>query len=89
MAELITIQREEHKPRVVCPHCKKEILIDISPFVGNVAQVMMDKCPLCRGDIYVGVLILAHSTMNGMGYCINACVNALNTQNKIIGGQRT
>lgn len=81
------IDRQEI-PKIVCPHCKREIAIDITPFKDNVAQIMADNCIRCGGKIFVGVMILAHPSMEGLGYCINACVNAVQTQNKILGGRR-
>jgi len=75
-------------PKIICPHCKMEIAIDITPFKDNVAQVMADNCVKCGGKIFVGVMILAHPSIEGLAYCVNAATNAIQTQNKIIGGKR-
>lgn len=88
MGSPIEIIERHPKPKVICPHCKQQILIDITPFKDNVAQIMKDNCVRCGGVIFVGLLILAHPTMEGLAYCINACVNAVNSQNKIIGGRK-
>lgn len=88
MGELIQLSNEDRRPRIVCPHCKDEILMDIMPFKDNVAQVMVDKCPKCGGEIFVGLLILCHPSMEGLGHSIQLVVNTLNTQNQILGGKR-
>lgn len=85
---VIEIIERYPKPKIICMHCKQEILIDITPFKDNVAQIMQDKCIRCGGDIFVGILILAHPTIEGLSYCVNAAVNAVNAQHKILGGKR-
>ena len=84
----IEIIDRQPRPKVICPHCKMEIAIDITPFKDNVAQILADNCVKCKGQIFVGILILCHPSPDGMAYCVNACINAINTQNKIIGGKR-
>lgn len=88
MSKTIEIVERYPKPKIVCPHCKNEILIDITPFKDNVAQMVKDNCVRCGGEIFVGILILAHPSPEGLAYCVNACIQAVDTQNKIIGGRK-
>lgn len=88
MGELIQIQKEEVKPRVVCGHCKQEILIDIMPFSKDCTQILKDNCPKCNGELFVGILILSQTNMNGLLACIETVIRALDPANKIIGGER-
>jgi hypothetical protein len=84
----IELIERQPKPKIICPHCHKEILIDIMPFKDNVSQIMADNCARCGGKIFVGIMILCHPKIEGLAYCINAASNAIQTQNKIIGGKR-
>lgn len=86
MGELITITRDEGetRPKIICPHCKEIILMDIKPFEENVAKLMQSNCPKCAGVIFVGLLILAHPNLNGLVSCIQMVVDTLNTKNKIL-----
>lgn len=88
MAELITIERQENRPRVICNHCKKEILIDILPFASDVTQILRDKCPKCHGEIFVGLLILCHKDMRSLLGSIQVVIDAIRSPDKIIGGER-
>lgn len=88
MAEIIRIQKEEQKPRVICNHCKQEILIDIKPFAKDVTQILRDKCPKCHGEIFVGVLILCHKDMRSLLGSIQVVIDAIRSPDKIIGGKR-
>lgn len=88
MASPIEIVERYPKPKVVCGHCRHEILIDISPFKDNVAQIMKDNCVRCGGEIFVGILIMAHTDLNGLAHCVNTAVTAVNAQHTILGGNR-
>ena len=87
MGKLISIGRDEDekRPRIICPHCKETILMDIKPFERNVAKIMQSNCPKCRGVIFVGLLILSHPDLQGLTQCIQLVVNTINTDNKILG----
>jgi len=88
MAEIIKIQHEENKPRVICNHCKQEILIDIMPFANDVTQILRDRCPKCYKEIFVGVLILCHKDMRSLLGSIQVVIDAIQSPDKIIGGKR-
>lgn len=88
MGRIEVLDDHQPKPKIICPHCKQTILIDIMPFKDNVSQIMADNCVKCGGKIFVGILILCHPTMEGLSYCVNACVEAISTNNKILGGRR-
>lgn len=86
MGKLISIGRDEDetRPRIVCPHCKQIILMDIKPFEQNVAKIMQSNCPKCRGIIFVGLLILAHPDLQGLISSIQLVVETIKTENKIL-----
>jgi hypothetical protein len=79
----IEIIERYSKPKIVCPHCKREILIDITPFKDNVGQIMADNCIKCGGKIFVGILIMAHPTIEGLAHCISLAANAVNPGNML------
>ena len=88
MSNLIQIQNQDLRPRTICQHCQKEILIDIMPFSKDCTKIMQDKCPNCHGKLFVGILILAHPDMNGLLKCIQIVIDAMQGSNKIIGGEK-
>jgi len=88
MAEIIKIQKEEIKPRVICGHCNNEILIDIVPFSSDCTKILMDKCPICHNELFVALLILSHPDLNGLLRCIQLVTEALANASQIIGGKR-
>jgi hypothetical protein len=88
MGELIKIQREELRPRIVCMHCKKEMLIDLDPFKADITKVMRDKCIHCKKEIVVGILILGHKTLPMLLGCLQIITETINSQNQILGGER-
>lgn len=86
MGELITIEREEDKPRLACPHCKQHIYVDIDPWKKDMTKVMQDKCPKCHGNIIVGLIMIADVNMPKFLSVIRAIVNAAERATKILGG---
>ena len=86
MGKLISIGKDEDekRPRIVCPHCKEVILMDIKPFEKNVSKIMQSNCPKCRGIIFVGLLILAHPDLKGLISCIQLVVETVKTKNRIL-----
>ena len=88
MGELIKIQREESKPRIICGHCKQEILIDIRPFAQDCTKILRDVCPKCKTELFVGIMILAHPKIEGLLSIIKTLVDSLKIKNKIIGGKK-
>ncbi len=85
MVELIRITKEPNLPRIACPHCGKHNLIDIKPFAEDVTQVIKDNCKQCRGEIFVGLLILGHRRHDLLLQLIGQIVNLVNSPHKIVG----
>lgn len=81
MTELIKVQEQGKPAAIICPHCKNEILIDLQPFNKDVSKVLRDNCVVCRGEIFVAVLILAHPSLRGLLYCIQLVTSALSKGN--------
>ena len=40
----ILIPREDKRPRVVCPHCKTEVIVDIRPFNEDMTRLAEFIC---------------------------------------------
>ena len=86
MGELITIKREEDRPRLKCPHCHNIIAIDIKPWQKDCTKIMEDKCPKCNAIIVVGLLIIAHKDMRSFLGALKSIIDFVNSQNQILGG---
>lgn len=84
MGELIQINRDSNPPLIVCPHCKQQIQIDITPFAKDVSKILRDKCSKCGGEIVVGVLILANVSLDKLLVNIQTVVQALNKGNVLL-----
>lgn len=84
MGELIELGGQKQQPRVICPYCQEVIAIDIKPFAADVSKILRDNCPKCRGEIYVGVLILCHQNLNGMLRSIQTVIEAVDPKNKLL-----
>ncbi len=84
MGELINLGGQKQQPRVVCPHCEEVIAIDIKPFATDVSKILRDNCPKCRGEIFVGVLILCHQSLNGMLASLQTVIQAVDPKHKLL-----
>ena len=85
MAHIINIKdHEANRPQAICPHCKRNLTVDIKPFEKNIAKIMESKCPECNGKIFTGLLLLAHPELEGLLACIRIVVDALNPGNKLL-----
>ena len=78
MGKLIKIKREEVPPMVKCPKCQSQFQLDITQWKNDCGKILMDNCPKCRAELFVGVLILVHPTHTGLLECIKRVVSALN-----------
>ena len=87
MGELIKIQREEKPASIICPKCHSQFNIDITPFANDVTKIMKDNCPKCGVVLFTGLLILNHPDMNGLLYCINEVITALNPKAQQLGNR--
>ena len=84
MGELIEMGGQQQQPRVICPYCKEVIAIDITPFAADVSKIMKDNCPKCRGEIFVGVLVLCQQDLDGMLQSIVRVVKAVDPKHKLL-----
>ena len=84
MAEIIQLGREVNPPLIICPHCKREIRIDITPFANDVSKIIKDKCVKCGGIIHVGVLILSHPSLEGLLQTITNVVKSMEGGNVLL-----
>lgn len=81
MGEIIRVNSNRKPSMIICSKCKKEVLIDITPFAKDITNVMQDKCPGCGAQIFVGVLILSHPELKGLLQCIMTVIEALKPGN--------
>lgn len=88
MSKIITIESESKRPRIVCYHCKKEYIIDIQGFNKDMTQIAEIVCPNCRKKMYMGILLLANSTPQGLFANINNLVKAANATNSLSMGKK-
>lgn len=88
MGELIQIQNEDLRPRIICGKCKEEILIDITPFRKDCTKILRDRCPKCHTELFVGILILAHPQMKGLMGILQTILQTLNQGSQILGGRK-
>ena len=84
--ELIQLAPDK-RPKVVCLHCKQQILMDITPFKDDASKIFKDNCPRCGGMLYTGILILSHKDMRQLLLAIQRVVEALNTGNLVLGSE--
>jgi len=79
--EIIRLSNEKKPATIICGKCKEEILIDITPFIKDISNIMKDKCPKCGAYLHVGILILSHTELKGLLSCIKLAINTLQPTN--------
>lgn len=84
MGDVIQLGREVKPPLIICPHCRKEIRIDITPFSKDVSKILRDKCVKCGGEIHVGILILSHPRLDGLLQSITKTIQAFQGGNVLL-----
>lgn len=80
----IKIVGEDKTPRIICQHCKQQIPIDISAFAKDCTKILRDSCPKCKGEIFVGILILSHKSHYNLLQSIKLVVNNLQSDNQLL-----
>ena len=83
----ILIPKEDKRPRVVCPHCKTEVIVDIRPFNEDMTRLAEFTCVNCRRPFYGGVILLVGSTVQRLIESIQLIVNAANAKNTLWVGE--
>lgn len=66
--------KESNTPKVICPHCKQVINMDIMPFRDDITKIMEDKCYQCGGTIIVSMLIICDADMRRMLRTLQAII---------------
>lgn len=87
MNDIITIGREENLNKIICPHCKNLIPIDLNK-IKDISKVFKDKCPSCNGQNFIGILILSDKSLLHLSQNIQVVTETLETRNKLYGGKR-
>lgn len=85
MSNLIEVKQENTPPILICPHCKEQILIDITVFRENIVKIFRDNCPKCGGENFVGLMIIGHKDLKKLLATIQHIVDAVNSQNTFRG----
>lgn len=81
MADRPLIQVSETKPALItCGKCRKENLIDLTPFNKDVSNILRDNCVHCGGELFVGVLILCNTELRDLLSSIGAITNLFRQQ---------
>lgn len=74
-------------PRIQCAHCKHQNIIDIRGWNKDVTQIGEIICKLCRGKMYVSLLILANTNIPALGQNVECVVQALQAGNMLRPGE--
>jgi predicted RNA-binding Zn-ribbon protein involved in translation (DUF1610 family) len=77
---------EDNRPKVVCPHCRQIIIMDIKLFLDDVSKVVESSCPKCGGKLYTALLIMTNSNLNHLRKMIEMCITVINPGNKLYRG---
>jgi len=80
--------QQDVRPQVICSKCNQPTIIDMKPFTKNVAEIVSDKCDKCGARLYIGILLLGHTTLEGILGYINRVVSVIQPRHQIIGGER-
>lgn len=86
MSQLIKVERDEKKPMMICPKCKQQIYVDLTPFQQDCTKILRDNCPKCRSEINVGVLIICNPDLRKLLQAIQVVQEALTNANKLFMG---
>lgn len=89
MAQIIQIGKKEEKesgpPRIICPHCRQVIEVNLDIWKKDVSQLFKASCYKCHGEIFMGLIITSNSTLNGLLGTIKTIIEATNPKNIITG----
>jgi len=77
---------EDNRPKVVCPHCRQIIVMDIKLFMNDVTKVVESNCPKCNGKVFTGLLILVNSNIKNLYGAIQLCIDAIDPKDKLYRG---
>ena len=77
MAIEITKDADEHKPRVVCPHCKEHMMADITQYANFADKPVKSNCPYCNGEVWSCCVIIAHKDLRQLGATLNIMIQAV------------
>lgn len=86
MGQIITTG-EEKRPRIICNNCKHQNIIDIRGWNKDVTQVGEIQCKQCHSKMYVGLLILADVTIQGLGQNVAALTEFMGSVNVLKQGK--
>ena len=77
---------EDNRPKVVCPHCRQIIIMDIKLFMNDATKIVESNCPKCNGKLYTALLILVNSKIQNLEGSIQLCIDAINPGDKLYRG---
>ena len=66
----IILMENDKQPQSKCPHCKKPLLLNLDHWKQDMSKIVRSKCPLCGGEIFTALLVLAHGNPEGLANTI-------------------
>lgn len=71
---------EPGKARVVCTHCKREMLADLKIYTIDMSKPMRSRCPYCGGELFTALIILTHKSLPELGKVLTYVIQAVEEQ---------
>ena len=85
---IITLENEDKRPRIICMHCKTENIIDIRGWNTDVTQIGEIACKSCKKHMFVGLLIVANISIARLGQNIQEVIAAVGARNTLLQGEK-
>jgi hypothetical protein len=79
----IQVVNNDKRPRSICPHCKKVMMVDLRPFQEDITKIIESKCPFCLGKIYSGLLIVSNTDLHRLAQHILQIVQMTKNANQL------
>ena len=73
-------------PQAICPHCKKTMMVDITPFQKDITKPMQSNCVHCGGVIFTSLLIFMETDLMRLYKVIAAIVQMTSPANQKLMG---
>jgi len=78
--EFVKSMETKPVPQAKCPHCKKPLSVDIEPFKKDMSKIYQSNCPYCRGEIFTGLILLAHPKLKGLLASLQMIIDMIGTK---------
>lgn len=81
------LPNEDKRPRITCPHCKTQQILDIREFNTDMTKIAQFTCHDCKKFIYAGILLVANSNLNSLMQNIQTVIDAVGAKNTLLVGE--